>query len=546
MILAKKIDQYVLNIQSKPSYLVLDILCFLQAFEDAADPNKELEFVGGLDDLYLDIVSPPFQAYGEELSKVSSFESPKPQRHEEKKSYGIPSASLEILRSHTSKFGRVNEKKIEKQSNPLSTNHIIELAAVNFIQSNSGGARDELSSALSHPYASAVLGLSNAEDVQLVQDLLSCAEKVSDQHYVSASRLLAGCHDLSFSRTNVIKRVVYYFAEALCEKIDRETGRFTGKSMMKKSVLEPVTPTSALAAFHQKMPLHQVSLFAGIQEVVDHVSSSKKVHIIDLDMRCGMQQVILMQALAALPESPLKHLKITAVAIDSTPMVEEAGVRLRSFAKSTSFSFSFHVIKLEDMLNLQLKLSHCDPDEKTVVYASHALKYMIAKPNQLEALMRVIRNINPCVMIVCEPEGNVNSPVFVNRFVEALFYYGAYFDCVEDCMKNAVAERTFVESNLFSPLLRATVAAEGVERRSRIVGINVWRKFFAKFGMVEKELSLLALNHANLVLKMFDCNDSCTVGLNGNSLIVHWKGTPISSLSAWKFQKSLSWQNFRI
>lgn len=542
-----RIYLYVLKILSKPSCVVSHILLFLQVFKDAAGPSEELQLVehniGGLDDLYLGIVSPPFQAYGEEIRKVCSFQSPKPQRHEDKKSYGIPSASLEILRSHTSKFGRVNEKKIEKQSNPLSTNHIIELAAVNFIQSNSG-ARDKLSD-LSHPYASAVLGLSIAEDVQLVQDLLSCAEKVSNQHYVSASRLLAGCHDLSFSRTNVIKRLVYYFAEALCEKIDRETGRFTGKSMMKKSPLEPIKPTSALATFHQKMPLHQVSLFAGIQEVVDHVSSCKKVHIIDLEMRCGMQQVILMQALAALPESPLKHLKITAVAVDSNPMIEEAGVRLRSFAKSLSLSFSFQVIKLEDLLNFQLKLSHRDPNEKTAVYASHALKCMIAKPKQLEALMRVIRDINPCVMIVCEPEGNVNSPVFVNRFVEALFYYGAYFDCVEDCMKNAVAERTFVESNLFSPLLRTTVAAEGEERRSRIVGINVWRKFFAKFGMVEKELSILALDHANLVLKMFDCNDSCTLGLNGNSLIVRWKGTPIISLSAWKYQM-LSLQNFRI
>ncbi|KAL1545330.1 hypothetical protein AAHA92_22071 [Salvia divinorum] len=475
-----------------------DQFCSLQAYK-ASPEYEQVTFLssgGCLNDLSLEIVSPP-----------------KSQKNQEKSYAFFPSASLEILRNnYTSKMSKPSGKSLHclgaqnsPSPSPLSTSDIIELAAVNFIKSNTN-ARGELS-VLSHPYASAFLGLASdhVADLQLLQDLLSSAEK--------ATCLL--------------------FSEALLDKIARETGLFNEETMTRE--MNPMASATGLAAFHQKVPPNQVAQFAGIQELINHVSSSKKVHIIDLNMRCGLHHVILMQALASKNEYPLKHYKITAVVLSSGLMLEEAaGVNLTTLAYALNLSFSFHLIKLDDMLNLQKRR---DSDEKTVVYASNALKYMIVSPNQLESLMGFIKSINPCVMIVCEPEGNVNFPVFVNRFVEALFYYGAYFDCVEDCLKSDALEREFVESNLFGPSLRITVGAEGEERRSRIVGIDVWRAFFAKFGMMEKELSSLALDHARLSLKMFDCGDSCTLGLNGKSLVVHWKGTAICSLSAWRFHK---------
>lgn len=59
---------------------------------------------------------------------------------------------------------------------------------------------------------------------------------------------------------------------------------------------------------------------------------------------------------------------------------------------------------------------------------------MIAQPERLECLMRVIRSIDPCVVVVSEVEANHNSLVFVNRFIEALFYFSAFFDCLEACL----------------------------------------------------------------------------------------------------------------
>lgn len=61
----------------------------------------------------------------------------------------------------------------------------------------------------------------------------------------------------------------------------------------------------------------------------------------------------------------------------------------------------------------------------------YLLRSMITWPNQLESIMEVVRSINPCIMFVTEIEANHNSPAFVSRFVEALFYFSAYFDCLE-------------------------------------------------------------------------------------------------------------------
>lgn len=49
------------------------------------------------------------------------------------------------------------------------------------------------------------------------------AEKVSNQQYDHTSRLLKQCDKMSCKTSNTVQRVVYYFAEALREKIERET-----------------------------------------------------------------------------------------------------------------------------------------------------------------------------------------------------------------------------------------------------------------------------------------------------------------------------------
>ncbi|KAG6667990.1 hypothetical protein CIPAW_01G139300 [Carya illinoinensis] len=356
----------------------------------------------------------------------------------------------------------------------LSTEEIVRLAGAGFIQSTSQAA-DGPSMPI-HPFDLDFCGLSDDErrDMELAESLFASAEKAGSQQFERARKFLNQCDHLSSNTGNPVQRVVYYFSEALRQKID---------------------PPPTLAN-HEELPFCQVTQFAGIQAIIKNTVEARKIHIIDLGIRNGVQWTILMQALATRCECPLELLKITAVGTTSKHLLMETGKRLASFAQSLNLPFSFNVVMVSDMLDLREDLFELDADET------------------LESIMEVVRSINPCIMFVTEIEANHNSPAFVSRFVEALFYF---------------------KSKFFGEGIRNIVAAEGEERKIRNVKIDVWRAFFARYGMLETEFSTSSLYQASLLVKKFRCEKSFTLDMNGKCLITLWKLTPICSLSAWKF-----------
>lgn len=150
--------------------------------------------------------------------------------------------------------------------------------------------------------------------------------------------------------------------------------------------------------------------------------------------------------------------------------------------------------------------------------------------------MKVVKTINPCIVVLNEVEANLNLVTFVNRFIEAVFFFGLLFDCLEACMSSNDAERVNLESTYFSQGIRNIVAIEGADRIIRHVSIDVWRSFFSRFRMEEMELSASSFYQASLVLKKFACGASCLLHNNGRCLILGWKETPLHSLSLWKFR----------
>jgi hypothetical protein len=439
-------------------------------------------------------------------------------------------------------FGLVTDNENERK---LSTTDIMKIAGTKFIQSSSSS--DSASGLiLNHPFGFSFSGLSDEEkeDISLAESLLACAEKVGYQQFERARKVLSQIESLSSKTGNPVKRVVHYFAKALRQRIDNETGRVSINNMQKKeSLFDPDVETKDLSptllAFIEDLPFCKISMFTCVQALIENVTDAKKIHVIDLAIRKGLQWTILMQALQSRNKCPVELLKITAIASGNTDtsklVVEDTGKRLKDFAESLNIPFLFEIVIVSDLLHLREDHFKIDSDETIAVYSHFALRCKIQQSDQLETVMRVIRTINPIVMVVAEIEANHNSKSFVNRFIEALFYFSALFDCLEDCMKGNEKNRIIMESMYFSHGIRNNVAEEGAERKSRNVKIDVWRAFFTRFGMVETELSMMSLYQAELLAKRFPCGSSCTFDMNGHCLIVGWKGTPINSVSVWKF-----------
>ncbi|CAN0891051.1 DELLA protein RGL1 [Linum grandiflorum] len=150
--------------------------------------------------------------------------------------------------------------------------------------------------------------------------------------------------------------------------------------------------------------------------------------------------------------------------------------------------------------------------------------------------MKVVKDINPSIMVVSEIEANHNSSVFAYRFMEALFFFGAYFECIEACMDGETTKRTEVEEMYFGESISSIVAFEGEERTVRNVPLRGWRMFFERFGMEEMEIGSSCLDRAKVVIEnVVGCEGLCTVEMDEKSLVVGWKGMPLHSVSAWKF-----------
>ncbi|KAL8481229.1 hypothetical protein ACS0TY_027672 [Phlomoides rotata] len=450
---------------------------------------------------------------------------------EERESHLCPSDSFKILRKYRNRRRKLDPTSsttsyfIQPKAAMLSTGTIIKLAAEKFIS---------LPPLSHHP-----LKLPSDEDskgVQLVQNLLYCAEKVADNQYERALKFL---NPVSSRNGTPIQRLVFYFSEALLEKIANETGRIVPKhSIHREDALEVVMfPNMPLQiAFHREFPLAQITKIVGVQAVLDHLSGAKKVHIIDLEIRSGVQWIVLMQALASRNEHFIEHLKITVIGTKWTAMIEETGKQLASFAHSLHLNFSFKIVHVKDIMDLDTTLFDRADDESVSIYASYTLMSIVGRVDRLDHLMAVMRSLRPCAMIVIEIEVNCNSPSFIGRFVESLFFFGAFFDSLADCFKNDETSRVNAESNWFGSSIRNVLTTEGEDRKIRHVDMNVWRAFFARHNLVETELSVSSLDQASMGLHSLPRGSSCTLNMDGKSLILGWNGTPFSSVSAWKFQ----------
>ncbi|KAK1354333.1 Transcription factor GRAS1 [Heracleum sosnowskyi] len=435
--------------------------------------------------------------------------------------------------SDQSSSSTVNDKK-------LSTEDIIRMAGEKFIHLSS--KKHDGFTSFNHPYDSSLssLSLEDAKMVDLANLLLASAEKVGYKQFDAAYKLLMHCEGMVSESGHPVERIAFHFSKALRERIKTGLGSNLdkiGNDQGRPCAGPPTGIDFATVVLHQEVPFSKVMQFVSIQTILDNVAVAKRIHLIDLQLRNGVQWTLFIQALSERKIIPVKLLKITAIQTSEKDRVEEIGKRLQSYAKSMNISFIFKVVSVLNMKDLNVELLDIRHGEAVAVYSPVVLKTMIRRPENLQSLLGVIQRLRPVVMVVMEVEANTNSPLFVNRFIEALFWYSAWFDSLEDCIARDNQYRMEVERSYFGRGIQNIVAAEGEDRTARSVEINVWRTFFQRFKMVEIDISKASLDQANMVLKQkFSCGSSCTIYKNRKCLIVGWKGTPLHSVSAWKFK----------
>ncbi|KAM3326913.1 DELLA protein SLR1-like [Capsicum chacoense] len=229
------------------------------------------------------------------------------------------------------------------------------------------------------------------QDVDLAELLQASAQLVATRSFDRGRKLLSLCNQSASATGTAVQKTVYYFADALLHRIDRETGKipFTGEEDMNvcSNDTEQFIMDLEPAGF-AKRPLYayrQATQFTGIQAILDGTITAKKVHLIDLSVKSGSQWTTFMQVVADRDEFLLEHLKITAVG-RSTKMMEDVGRRLSAFAAETlqNVSFCFKTV-VSDLKNLETDSFEVEADGVVTVYSDTILWTVLPWPNVLES-----------------------------------------------------------------------------------------------------------------------------------------------------------------
>ncbi|KAJ0978873.1 hypothetical protein J5N97_014347 [Dioscorea zingiberensis] len=360
---------------------------------------------------------------------------------------------------------------------------------------------------LGSPYTPGLRELKSDErGLYLIHLLLNCANQVSAGSLDQINHCLENISLLASPDGDTMQRIASYFTQALALRVLRSWRGFY-------FVLNPPppSPAEALAArrhFFELCPFLRLSYTISNQAIMEAMEGEKMVHIIDLSASDPAQWVALFHLLRDRKEGP-PHLRITGIN-EQKELLDHTALLLSEEAERLDIPFQFNpvVAKLDNLDTERLRVKtgealaiasvlqlHCllasddDALRKTPVLSSRnsssiAQFRRIVQTSQgtlgellerdlsmngyslspdsassspfaptpsakMERFLSWFCGLSPKIMVVTEQESNHNGSSMNERFMEALNFYAALFDCLESTLPRPSADRMKVEKMLW-------------------------------------------------------------------------------------------------
>lgn len=368
---------------------------------------------------------------------------------------------------------------------------------------------------------------------ELVTLLIACAEAVSTQSLSLVNHLLQKLGELASPEGTAMQRVAAYFTEGLACRVAHLWPHIYQPLPIDSSLNEEELQT-AFHLLNHVVPYTKFAHFTANDIILQAFDGVDRVHVIDFDVKQGLQWPALFQSLAARECGPPSHIRITGIG-DCKEDLLETGDRLAEFAEEFNIPFAFHVVidRLEDV---RLWMLHVKENEAVAVNCISQLHRMLYDSGDtIKDFLNLIGSTKPKVLAIVEQEGSHNSPHFEGRFLESLQYYSAIFDSLEASLARESSARVQVEQ-LFAREIRNILSCEGPERVERHEEISRWRSLLSQAGFVSVPLEDSAQTQAQILLRMFD-SDGYTLTEENGTLTLGWMEQPLFTASAWKADK---------
>ncbi|KAG6399283.1 hypothetical protein SASPL_140759 [Salvia splendens] len=369
------------------------------------------------------------------------------------------------------------------------------------------------------------------ECVELINLVVACVEQIGSKNIAAVSHCLARLGELASPRGSPLHRLIAYFTEALALRVARLWPQVFHITPPRE--LEHVDD-DALRVLNQVSPITKFVHFTCNEILLRALEGKDRVHIIDFDIKQGLQWPSLFQSLAS-RASPPSHVRITGIG-ESKQELMETGDRLAGFAEAFNLPFQFHPVvdRLEDV---RLWMLHVKEKETVVANSVFQLHKMLYEGSALREFLGLIRSSNAQVVVMAEQEAAHNEATFDARLFNSLKYYSAVFDSIDSNLTLESPSRMKIEE-MFGREIRNIIGCEGRQRFERHEKFDKWQQLMEQGGFRCVGVSERELLQGQMMLKMYSSNHNYRVEVqqgssSSSSMILSWSDQPLYAVSAW-------------
>lgn len=371
---------------------------------------------------------------------------------------------------------------------------------------------------------------------ELISLLVACVDAIGSKNISGVNHFIAKLGDLASPKGSPISRLIAYFTEALAMRVTKIWPFVFHLVPPHAFDREDDNGGAALRLFNQISPIPKFIHFTSNEIILRAFEGKDKVHIIDFDVKQGLQWPSLFQSLA-MRDNPPSHVRITGIGESKQDLIE-TGDRLAAFAEALNLPFKFHPVvdRLEDVRLWMLHVKERETVAINCIFQLHKLLYD-GNGGALRDFLGLIRSTNPSVTVLAEQEANHNEVNLEMRLSNSLKYYSSIFDSIDSTSLGLDSPVRMKIEEIFGQEIRNIIACEGSDRVERHEKFEKWRRFMEHGGFRGVAISERELIQSKMILKMFSFENFRVEkkrGENGEWITMNWLDQPLYTVSAWK------------
>lgn len=369
--------------------------------------------------------------------------------------------------------------------------------------------------------------------------LVLCAQAVSANDNRTANELLKQIRNHSSPSGDASQRMAHYFANAIEARM---VGAGTGTQIlyMSQKMFSAADFLKAYQVLISACPFKKFAHFFANKMILKTAEKAETLHIIDFGILYGFQWPILIKFLSKVEGGPPK-LRITGIEYPQAGFrpaerIEETGRRLANYCERFNVSFEYKAIPSRNWETIQIEDLNIKSSEVVAVNCLVRFKNLhdetIDVNSPKDAVLKLIRKINPHIFVQSIVNGSYNAPFFSTRFKESLFHYSAMFDMYDTLISRENEWRSMIEREFLGREIMNVVACEGFERVERPETYKQWQVRNLRAGFRQLPLDKEVMVRFRDKLREWYHKDF-VFDEDNNWMLQGWKGRIMYASAGW-------------